>query len=56
MEQRAPHADRGRAADGADPFPFLELWRSTVITGLTLPISLVGTFLFMYWFGFTINM
>jgi len=37
-------------------FLFLNSWRSTVITGLTLPISLVGTFLFMYLFGFTINM
>jgi hydrophobic/amphiphilic exporter-1 (mainly G- bacteria), HAE1 family len=37
-------------------FLFLNSWRSTVITGLTLPISLIGTFLFMYAFGFTINM
>ena len=37
-------------------FLFLNSWRSTVITGLTLPISLIGTFLFMYGFGFTINM
>lgn len=37
-------------------FLFLNSWRSTVITGLTLPIALIGTFLFMYWFGFTINM
>jgi len=37
-------------------FLFLNSWRSTVITGLTLPISLIGTFLFMYMFGFTINM
>ncbi|MFN9725993.1 efflux RND transporter permease subunit [Acidovorax sp.] len=37
-------------------FLFLNSWRSTVITGLTLPISLVGTFLFMNMFGFTINM
>ncbi len=36
-------------------FLFLNSWRSTVITGLTLPIALIGTFLFMYWFGFTIN-
>ena len=36
-------------------FLFLNSWRSTVITGLTLPISLIGTFLFMYAFGFTIN-
>ncbi|MBL8301759.1 MAG: efflux RND transporter permease subunit, partial [Ideonella sp.] len=34
---------------------FLNSWRSTVITGLTLPIALIGTFLFMYLFGFTIN-
>lgn len=37
-------------------FLFLNSWRSTVITGLTLPISLIGTFLFMNMFGFTINM
>jgi HAE1 family hydrophobic/amphiphilic exporter-1 len=37
-------------------FLFLNSWRSTVITGLTLPISLIGTFLFMHAFGFTINM
>ena len=37
-------------------FLFLNSWRSTVITGLTLPIALVGTFLVMYAFGFTINM
>ncbi|MFN9506151.1 MAG: efflux RND transporter permease subunit [Rubrivivax sp.] len=37
-------------------FLFLNSWRSTVITGLTLPISLIGTFLFMHVFGFTINM
>jgi hydrophobic/amphiphilic exporter-1 (mainly G- bacteria), HAE1 family len=36
-------------------FLFLNSWRSTVITGLTLPIALIGTFLFMYMFGFTIN-
>ena len=37
-------------------FLFLNSWRSTVITGLTLPIAVIGTFLFMYIFGFTINM
>jgi HAE1 family hydrophobic/amphiphilic exporter-1 len=36
-------------------FLFLNSWRSTVITGLTLPIALIGTFLVMYAFGFTIN-
>jgi HAE1 family hydrophobic/amphiphilic exporter-1 len=37
-------------------FLFLNSWRSTVITGLTLPIAIVGSFLFMYVLGFTINM
>ena len=37
-------------------FLFLNSWRSTVITGLTLPISIIGTFLFMNLFGFTVNM
>ncbi len=37
-------------------FLFLNSWRSTVITGLTLPIALIGTFWFMNMFGFTINM
>jgi HAE1 family hydrophobic/amphiphilic exporter-1 len=37
-------------------FLFLASWRSTVITGLTLPIALIGTFLFIYAFGFTLNM
>ena len=37
-------------------FLFLSSWRSTVITGLTLPISLIGTFLVMYTMGFTLNL
>ena len=37
-------------------FLFLNSWRSTVITGLTLPIALIGTFWFMAMFGFSINM
>ena len=37
-------------------FLFLTSWRSTVITGLTLPVAIIGTFLFIYAFGFTINM
>jgi HAE1 family hydrophobic/amphiphilic exporter-1 len=36
-------------------FLFLHSWRSTVITGLTLPISVLATFIAMYAFGFTIN-
>ncbi|MCB1658549.1 MAG: efflux RND transporter permease subunit [Pseudomonadales bacterium] len=35
---------------------FLGSWRSTVITGLTLPISLLGTIFAIYYFGFTINL
>ncbi|NCN96593.1 MAG: efflux RND transporter permease subunit [Rhodoferax sp.] len=37
-------------------FLFLNSWRSTVITGLTLPIALIGTFFFMNLLGFTINL
>ena len=37
-------------------FLFLNSWRSTVITGLTLPIAIIGTFFFMHMLGFTINM
>ncbi len=37
-------------------FLFLNSWRSTVITGLTLPISIIGTFFFMMLMGFSINM
>ena len=37
-------------------FLFLNSWRSTIITGLTLPIAIIGTFLFMAMLGFTINM
>lgn len=35
---------------------FLGSWRSTVITSLTLPISLLGTMAVIWAFGFTINM
>jgi HAE1 family hydrophobic/amphiphilic exporter-1 len=34
---------------------FLGSWRSTIITGLTLPISLFGTLAVMWMCGFTIN-
>jgi hypothetical protein len=36
-------------------FLFLHSWRSTVITGLTLPISVLAAFIALYAFGFTIN-
>lgn len=35
---------------------FLGSWRSTIITGLTLPISLLGTLAMIWTFGFSINM
>ena len=35
---------------------FLGSWRSTIITGLTLPISLLGTLAAIWMFGFSINM
>ena len=37
-------------------FLFLNSWRSTVITGLTLPVSVISAFLAVYAFGFTLNM
>jgi hydrophobic/amphiphilic exporter-1 (mainly G- bacteria), HAE1 family len=37
-------------------FLFLHSWRSTVITGLTLPISVMATFIALYAFGFTLNL
>ncbi|OHX20750.1 efflux RND transporter permease subunit [Chromobacterium sphagni] len=36
-------------------FLFLGSWRSTVITGLTLPVALVGTLFAMQLMGFTLN-
>src|SRR5207237_403483 len=36
-------------------FLFLGSWRSTIITGLALPISVVATFIALYAFGFTLN-
>ena len=36
-------------------FFFLASWRSTIITGLTLPLAVVATFIALYAFGFTLN-
>ncbi|MBI5167846.1 MAG: efflux RND transporter permease subunit [Candidatus Eisenbacteria bacterium] len=36
-------------------FVFLNSWRSTVITGLTLPVSVIASFLAFNMFGFTLN-
>ena len=37
-------------------FLFLNSWRSTIITGLTLPISVISSFIVMYFLGMTLNM
>ncbi len=36
-------------------FLFLHSWRSTIITGLTLPIAVISSFIAVYFFGFTLN-
>ncbi len=36
-------------------FVFLNSWRSTVITGLTLPVSIIAAFIVMKLFGFSLN-
>ncbi|MES2885211.1 MAG: efflux RND transporter permease subunit [Pseudomonadota bacterium] len=36
-------------------FLFLHSWRSTIITGLTLPISVIATFMAIHAMGFTLN-
>lgn len=36
-------------------FLFLNSWRSTVITGLALPVSVIASFIAVHAFGFTLN-
>lgn len=36
-------------------FVFLNSWRSTVITGVALPVSLLSAFIVVWMFGFTLN-
>jgi multidrug efflux pump subunit AcrB len=36
-------------------FLFLHSWRSTIITGLTLPIAVMSSFIAVHAFGFTLN-
>jgi hydrophobe/amphiphile efflux-1 (HAE1) family protein len=36
-------------------FIFLKSWRSTVITGLALPVSVIASFVAVWAFGFTLN-
>jgi HAE1 family hydrophobic/amphiphilic exporter-1 len=37
-------------------FLFLGDWRSTIIPAMAVPVSLIGTFLFMQFFGITLNL
>ncbi|MGH9414883.1 MAG: efflux RND transporter permease subunit [Terriglobales bacterium] len=37
-------------------FFFLQDWRTTIIPGCTIPVSLIGAFIFVKGFGFSINM
>ena len=37
-------------------FLFLQDFRSTIIHGVSVPVAIVGTFFFLYLFGFSINM
>jgi HAE1 family hydrophobic/amphiphilic exporter-1 len=45
----------GAALAVAIVFLFLNSWRSTVITGLTLPIAMLGTLAVIAFLGFTLN-
>ena len=45
----------GAALTIAIIYLFLNSWRSTVITGLTLPVSIISAFFIMWVFDFTVN-
>jgi HAE1 family hydrophobic/amphiphilic exporter-1 len=45
----------GAALTVAVVFLFLNSWRSTVITGLALPVSVLASFVAVWMFGFTLN-
>ena len=45
----------GAALTVAVVFLFLNSWRSTVITGLALPVSVLASFIVVWMFGFTLN-
>jgi HAE1 family hydrophobic/amphiphilic exporter-1 len=37
-------------------FIFLQDFRSTIIHGVSVPVAIIGTFFFLYLFGFTVNL
>jgi hypothetical protein len=53
--RRQAHLIEGALLTIAIVFLFLHSWRSTVITGLTLPIAVISAFIAVYLFGFTLN-
>ena len=46
---------RARRSPSLVVFLFLNSWRSTVITGLALPVSVLASFVVVWVFGFTLN-
>ncbi|UUP16450.1 efflux RND transporter permease subunit [Nitratireductor thuwali] len=55
VEQVQSTLIEGAALAVAIVFLFLNSWRSTVITALTLPISMIGTLAVISFLGFTLN-
>src|SRR5690606_15653405 len=45
----------GAVLTGLTVFLFLHSWRSTVITGLSLPVSVIASFIAVRAFGFTLS-
>src|SRR6478672_1997091 len=56
VEQVREHIIFGGAMAVLVIFVFMRDWRSTLISALALPTSVIATFFFMYVAGFTINM
>ena len=55
VESVAEALIEGAALTVAVVFLFLNSWRSTVITGLALPVSVLASFVAVWAFGFTLN-
>ncbi|MFO0914832.1 MAG: efflux RND transporter permease subunit [Pirellulales bacterium] len=49
------HLISGSILAGVTVLLFMRSWRSTLIAGIAIPTSIIGTFAFMRWFGFTLN-
>ena len=53
--ERVPHHRRGDRAGRARDLVFLRSLRATLVPIVTIPVSLIGAFIFMWAFGFSIN-